>query len=274
MKKTINVTETITAATTKIATNLMLHELKGVWMAIDAKGLGGAIALYERKLSHWTIEDGQKVWNEYKTTLGYLNLVDSLFVRVSLKCSVTVVELGKALATGLRFVWNQLTLAAVTVATAVKRGLQALFALIKKGVNGGKSLLGRLFRKSKDDDEDIVIEVEEVEKVEGDNTPTATPSATKARIVRVWQPTNPDDIVGNLATGATGNGRYTSIEEMEVTATLQAEGEDEGILSMVYTMSQVGDDDFPVHHSISCGDVVEVDGTFYRCIPNGWDKLN
>ena len=274
MKKSINITETISNATTKLADMLMLHELKQVWMAVDTKGVAGAIALYERKLSHWTVEDGQKVWNEYKTTLGYLNLVDSLFVRVSLKCSVTVVELGKALATGLRFVWNQLSLAVVTVATAVKRGLQALFALIKKGVNGGKSLLGRLFRKDKEDDDDIVIEVEdeEVEKVEGDNTPTTSAPSTKVRIVRVYQPTNPDDIVGNLATGATGNGRYTSSKEMEVTAVTAMEGTDEEILSRVYTLSQ--QDALPVHHAISCGDVVEVNGTFYRCIPMGWDKLN
>ena len=278
MKK-INVTNVITAATTKIANTLMLHELKGIWMAIDAKGLGGAIALYERKLSHWTAEDGKEIWTEYKEALEYTKGVQSIFAQINAKTCITMVELTKALATGLRFIWGQLSLAVVSVAAAVKQGLKALFALIKKGVNGSKTLLGRMFhRKDKDDDDDIVIEVEEdeVEKVEGGNTPSTSTSSTtqsqQARIVRVYQPTTPDDIVSNLATGAMGTGKYTSSKEMEVTVTLQMEGTDEEILERVFAMGERGE--IPVHHSISCGDVVEVNGTFYRCIPTGWDKLN
>lgn len=94
--------------------------------------------------------------------------------------------------------------------------------------------------------------------------------------VTVWQAAGEDGFLKNLKGAFTDT--YTSLDEMEEVYAFIVSEEltDEQLLNQVFSDGNDEDSDLwdNLNYAISVGDIVQIENTFYRCLPVGWVKEN
>lgn len=67
---------------------------------------------------------------------------------------------------------------------------------------------------------------------------------------------------------------FTPIQRMEEVVMLRQNGEDSDILEELFEKLNDEEYKYSVNYSMSVGDIVRIDNTYYRCLASGWKDIS
>ena len=91
--------------------------------------------------------------------------------------------------------------------------------------------------------------------------------------VTLYQAVDDKGIANNMLASIT-HGAYTRVSDMEPVVMLRKEGGDEEILEDIFRIMNSNEYKYSLNYSLSVGDVVCIDSTYYRCMPIGWEVIS
>lgn len=91
--------------------------------------------------------------------------------------------------------------------------------------------------------------------------------------VTIYQVTNEKDFAINMMAGLT-NTDFVSVLDMEEVVMLREDGKDNDILESLFQKMNSEEYSYSLEYSLSVGDVVRIDDTYYRCMPSGWKDIS
>ena len=92
--------------------------------------------------------------------------------------------------------------------------------------------------------------------------------------VTVYQTTNEQDFANNMLASAIRGRSFTPIHRMEKVVMLRQNGEDSDILEELFEKLNDEEYKYSINYSMSVGDIVRIDNTYYRCTSFGWEDIS
>ena len=92
--------------------------------------------------------------------------------------------------------------------------------------------------------------------------------------VTVYQTTNEQDFANNMLASAIRGRSFTPIQRMEEVVMLRQNGEDSDILEELFEKLNDEEYKYSINYSMSVGDIVRIDNTYYRCLSSGWKDIS
>ena len=89
--------------------------------------------------------------------------------------------------------------------------------------------------------------------------------------VTLYQAKNDEVFIRNMRARFTGD--YAPLHEMESVVMLRMSGEDSMILDKLFYRMNREEYCYSLNYSMSVGDIVDIDGNLYRCLPIGWGVI-
>lgn len=93
----------------------------------------------------------------------------------------------------------------------------------------------------------------------------------KKKIV-VFQATNERGFCESTLSSYLGDS-HTDMSNMEEVVMLREEGEDDEILSSLFAKMNSKEYQYSLNYSLSVGDIVRINDTYYKCKPSGWENV-
>ena len=86
--------------------------------------------------------------------------------------------------------------------------------------------------------------------------------------VTLYQTRNDEAFLRNMRVRFTED--YTQLHEMESVVMLRMSGDDNYILEELFYRMNSNEYFYSLNYSMSVEDIVDINGTLYRCLPIGW----
>ena len=91
--------------------------------------------------------------------------------------------------------------------------------------------------------------------------------------IMVYQAATQEQFSQNMLASIFG-ANYVSVEDMEQVVMLRQDGDDNTILEDMFYKMNSEEYRYSLNYSMSTGDVVRIDDTYYRCMPTGWENIS
>ena len=89
--------------------------------------------------------------------------------------------------------------------------------------------------------------------------------------VTLYQTRNDEAFLQNMRARFTED--YVPLHEMESVVMLRMSGDDSYILEELFYRMNSNEYFYSLNYSMSVGDIVDIAGNLYRCLPIGWDVI-